>query len=81
MSKKNKGQGKIVETVDCTPMWVPVVADALQWVKDAKQFEKSYRKDCTDYDGAMKAYTEIIMDCAKGLDIMNKRNRKKGEVA
>ena len=81
MSKKIEGQGKIIKTVDCTPMWVPVVADALQWVKDAKQFEKSYRKDCTDYDGAMKAYTEIIMDCAKGLDIMNKRNRKKGEVA
>ena len=81
MSKKIKGQGKIIETVDCTPMWVPVVADALRWVKDAKQFEKSYRKDCTDYDGAMEAYTEIIMDCAKGLDMMNKRNRKKGEVA
>ena len=81
MSKKIEGQGKIIKTVDCTPMWVPVVADALQWVKDAKQFEKSYRKDCTDYDGAMEAYTEIIMDCAKGLDIMNKRNRKKGEVA
>ena len=81
MGKKIREERIVSMTVDCTPMWVPVVADALRWVKDAKQFEKSYRKDCTDYDGAMEAYTDTIMDCAKGLDIMNKRNRKKGEVA
>ena len=42
--------------------------DALKWIKDAKQFEKQYRKDCTDYDGAMKSYTDIVLDCAKNLD-------------
>ena len=42
--------------------------DALKWIKDAKQFEKQYRKDCTDYDGAMESYTKIVLDCAKNLD-------------
>ena len=42
--------------------------DALKWIKDAKQFEKQYRKDCTDYDGAMASYTKIVLDCAKNLD-------------
>ena len=42
--------------------------DALKWIKDAKQFEKQYRKDCTDYDGAMESYTNIVLDCAKNLD-------------
>ena len=66
-------RGKIIEAIDCTPDWLPIVKYALQWIKDAKQFEKSYRKDCTDYDGAMEDYTGMIMDCAKGLDMMNKR--------
>ena len=34
------------------------------------------RKDCTDYDGAMESYTSIIMDCAKGLDMMNQRAKE-----
>jgi len=76
MGKKIEGQGKIIKTVDCTPDWVPIIRYAVQWIKDAKQFEKSYRKDCTDYDGAMEAYTDTIMDCAKGLDMMNKRARE-----
>ena len=90
MSKKVEGQGKIIETVDCTPDdalhdhwgedctpdWLPIVKYALQWIKDAKQLEKQYRKDCTDYDGAMEAYTATILDCAKGLDKMNKRARE-----
>ena len=47
---------------------LPVIVDALRWIKDAKQFEKQYRKDCTDYDGAMESYTNIILDCARNLD-------------
>ena len=75
MSKKT--EEKIVSmTVDCTPDWLPIVKYALQWIKDAKQFEKRYRKDCTDYDGAMEDYTEMIIDCARGLDKMNKRARE-----
>ncbi|HIC83446.1 MAG TPA: hypothetical protein EYO99_03690 [Candidatus Marinimicrobia bacterium] len=50
------------------PKWLPIIADALKWIKDAKQFEKQYRKDCTDYDGAMESYTKIILDCARNLD-------------
>ena len=69
-----KTEERIVSmTVDCTPDWVPIIRYAVQWIKYAKQFEKSYRKDCTDYDGAMEDYTGMIMDCAKGLDMMNKR--------
>ena len=63
---------KIIETIDCTPDWVPVIRYALQWIKDAKQLEKQYRKDCTDYDGAMEAYTAVILDCASKLDNLNK---------
>ena len=48
--------------------WLAVIVDALRWIKDAKQFEKQYRKDCTAYDGAMESYTNIILDCAKNLD-------------
>jgi len=85
MSKKVEGQefyetatqkGEFIETVDCTPDWLPIVKYALQWIKDAKQLEKQYRKDCTDYDGAMEAYTATILDCARGLDKMNKRARE-----
>ena len=50
------------------PKWLPIIADALKWIKDAKQFEKQYKKDCTDYDGAMESYTNIVLDCAKNLD-------------
>ena len=50
------------------PKWYPIMYDALKWIKDAKQFEKQYRKDCTDYDGAMESYTKIVLDCAKNLD-------------
>ena len=72
-----KTEERIVSmTVDCTPDWVPIIRYALQWIKDAKQFEKSYRKDCTDYDGAMEAYTETIIDCAKGLDMMNRAQKR-----
>ena len=74
-----KTEGRIMSetvTVDCTPDWVPIIRYAVQWIKDAKQFEKSYRKDCTDYDGAMEAYTDTIMDCAKGLDMMNRAQKR-----
>jgi len=54
------------------PTWVMTVSGALRWIKDAKQFEKSYRKDCTDYDGAMEEYTDIIMECARTLDEINR---------
>ena len=77
MSKKETKN--IIHTgkyIDCTPNWVPIIKYAVQWIKDAKQFEKSYRKDCTDYDGAMESYTSIIMDCAKGLDMMNQRAKE-----
>ena len=76
MGKKTEGQGKIIKTVDCTPDWVPIVTHAVQWIKDAKQFEKQYRKDCTDYDGAMEAFTATIIDCARGLDKMNKQTKE-----
>jgi hypothetical protein len=52
------------------------VTHAVQWIKDAKQFEKQYRKDCTDYDGAMEAFTATIIDCARGLDKMNKQTKE-----
>ena len=55
------------------PTWVATVSGALRWIKDAKQFEKTYRKDCTDYDGAMEVYTDMIMDCARHLDEINKK--------
>ena len=50
------------------PKWFPIISDALRWVKDAKQFGKQYRKDCTDYDGAMESKTKMILECAKNLD-------------
>ena len=56
--------------------WLPVIVDALRWIKDAKQFEKQYRKDCTDYDGAMESYTNIILDCARNLDTASTMLRK-----
>jgi len=63
-------------TVDCTPDWEPLVRHSLGWIKDAIKYEKDYREGCTDYDGAMKDYTGMIMDCAKGLDMMNKRAKE-----
>ena len=63
---------KIIETIDCTPDWRPIVRTFLQWIKDASKYEKQYREDCPDYDGAMEAYTAVILDCASKLDNLNK---------
>ena len=73
-------KNKVISTIDCTPDWLPLVRYALQWVKDAKQFEKSYRKECTDYDGAMESFSSLILDCAKNLDRANKL-KKESEVS
>ncbi len=72
---------EIISTIDCTPDWEPIIRHALGWIKDATKYEKDYREGCTDYDGAMKSYCSLILDCAKGLDMMNKRMPKESEAA
>ena len=72
---------EIIEIIDCSPDWQPLVKFALQWIKDAVKYEEQYRKDCTDYDGAMEIFTGQILDCAKNLDLMNKRMSKESEAA
>ena len=57
---------KIISTIDCTPDWLPLV--------------KSYRKECTDYDGAMESFSSLILDCATNLDRANKL-KKESEVS
>ena len=65
------------EYIDCTPDWEPLVRHSLGWIKDAIKYEKQYRKDCTDYDKAMEGFCSLIVDCAKGLDKMNRQARGK----
>lgn len=73
-------KGELISTIDCTPNWYPLIKFSVQWIKDAKQFEKSYRKDCTDYDGAMQCHTDMILDCAKALDQYNEREKKRNKI-
>jgi len=70
---------KVISVIDCTPEWEGIVNHALRWIKDAKEFEKEYRKDCTDYDGAMEVFSNTIIDCARGLDQMNKQVAKQNK--
>ena len=65
------------EVIDITPDWRPIICVAIKWIKDASKYEKQYSKDCTDYDGAMETWTDIILDCASKLDRVN-RNIKSG---